>query len=115
MINHFLITLFLTFSSSYVSAQKVPEYVHQWKADTSGCSRPEIMDSVVAYLEEHKPRIHWIKKHLGGKPQKTGFYANHTILYVYPSCEGGTGYDVQIFILVLKKRRYYESKITVIG
>ena len=97
---------------------QIPDYIVKWKNDTTNCLLRELSDSVVAYLERTQPSKRWIKRHLGGEFDKEIIYVGENdggFGYKYPACADGVQYDVQVFLIYIKKRRYSESAITIIG
>lgn len=97
---------------------QIPDYIVKWKNDTTNCLRRELSDSVVAYLERTHPSKRWIKKHLGGKFDKEIMYVEENdggFGYLYPACSDGVQYDIQFFLIYIKKRKYSGSAVTIIG
>ncbi len=113
-----LVIVFIISLWTSIGIGQIPDYIVKWKNDTTNCLRIELSDSVVAYLENNQPSKRWIKKHLGGEFKKNIMYVGENdggFGYLYPQCADGVQYDVQIFLIYIKKRKYSESAVTIIG
>jgi hypothetical protein len=113
-----LVVVFILSLWTSIGLSQIPDYIVKWKNDTTNCLRRELSDSVIAYLEKNQPSKRWIKKHLGGKFQKDIMDIGKNdggFGYLYPACSDGVQYDVQFFLIYIKKRKYSGSAITIIG
>jgi len=96
---------------------QVPNYIKEWKNDSIGCRRNELMDSIDTYLRQTTPSKRWIKKNLGGlhHTKKESWDGNESFTYLIQTCSDNVSYDPQIFYIQLKKRRFEACLISIIG
>ncbi len=96
---------------------QVPDYINEWKNDSLGCHRGELIDTVDAYLRQIKPSKRWIKKNMGGDyyHKKESMIGQECFLYRINSCSENITYDPQIFYIQLKKRRFEACLMSIIG
>ena len=96
---------------------QVPDYINEWKNDSLGCHRNDLIDSVDTYLRQTKPSKRWIKKNLGGDyyPKKESMIGQECFIYRINSCSGNITYDPQIFYIQLNKRRFEACLMSIIG